>query len=165
MKRILFVCLGNICRSPVAEAIMNEFLKIEGRTWEIKCDSAGILNYHEGEPADHRMRSHAKKRGYKIMSISRPIIPLKDFTEFDLIIGMDHQNIKDLKSMAPTLEDKEKIFLMTHFIKDPLHDVVPDPYFGGEDGFELVIDILEKACKELIRYIDRSEVNIIRFQQ
>ena len=102
MKKILFVCLGNICRSPLAEAIMNEYIQREGKTGEIRCDSAGILNYHEGEPADHRMRLHAKRRGYRITSISRPVNPSMDFTQFDMIVGMDRQNIKDLRSLAPT---------------------------------------------------------------
>jgi protein-tyrosine phosphatase len=153
MKQILFVCLGNICRSPVAEAIMNEYIQRHGKGAEIRCDSAGILNYHAGEPADHRMRSHARKRGYRITSISRPIDPLKDFAQFDMIIGMDPQNIKDLKALAPTTKDKEKIFLMTDFLKNSIHDSVPDPYFGGEEGFELVIDILEQACKALLNSI------------
>jgi len=150
MRNILFVCLGNICRSPLAEAIMNDYIRHEGMTDLISCDSAGILNYHQGEPADKRMKQHAKRRGYSITSISRPVDPAKDFDRFDLIIGMDFQNIRDLKSMARTKNDVGKIFLMTDFLKKSNFDSVPDPYFSGEEGFELVLDILEKACKELL---------------
>lgn len=153
MKNILFVCLGNICRSPLAEAIMNEYLQREEMSNEISCDSAGILNYHQGEPADKRMRLHAQRRGYTITSISRPVNPPSDFDRFDMIIGMDPQNIRDLKSLARTKKDQEKIYLMTDFLQDSKFDSVPDPYFGGEEGFELVVDILEDACKALLDHL------------
>ncbi len=156
MKNILFVCLGNICRSPLAEAIMNDFIEQEGLTDEISCDSAGILNYHQGQPADNRMKSHAKRRGYKITSISRPVDPATDFDNFDMIIGMDQQNIRDLKFMARNKRDMEKIFLMTDFLKGSEHDSVPDPYYGGEEGFELVLDILEDACAELLHHLKKE---------
>lgn len=153
MRNILFVCLGNICRSPLAEAIMNEYIEREGMGAEISCDSAGILNYHQGEPADKRMRLHARRRGYTITSISRPVNSMKDFDRFDMIIGMDQQNIRDLKNMARTKKDQEKIFLMTDFLQNSNFDSVPDPYFGGEEGFELVLDILEEACRQLVDHL------------
>jgi len=153
MKNILFVCLGNICRSPLAETIMKEYVDREGLTPGISCDSAGILNYHQGEPADKRMRQHAQRRGYTITSISRPVNPSTDFDHFDMIIGMDQQNILDLKSLSRTKKDQEKIYLMTDFLKSSKFDSVPDPYFGGEEGFELVLDILEKACKGLLEHL------------
>jgi len=160
MKNILFVCLGNICRSPVAEAVMNECLHREGKDREIVCDSAGILDYHAGEPADQRMQSHAGKRGYKLTSISRQIDPKKDFDRFDMIIGMDRQNIKALMSLARSDKDKEKIHLMTDFLKVKKYHHVPDPYFGGEEGFELVIDIVEEACEELIRRLSNGKKSV-----
>jgi protein-tyrosine phosphatase len=151
MKQILFVCLGNICRSPSAEAVFNELIKKKGLANELQCDSAGTAAYHAGEPADYRMKQFAQKRGYNLTSISRPVNPKTDFDRFDFIIGMDRQNVQDLKSMARNDSDRKKIFLMTDFCTTKKYDSVPDPYFGGSAGFELVLDILEDACDGLIR--------------
>jgi protein-tyrosine phosphatase len=160
-KRILFVCLGNICRSPSAEAVMNGFIKREDLENEIQCDSAGILSYHAGEPADKRMQKHAVKRGYRLTSISRPVNPKVDFDHFDMIIGMDDQNIRDLKSLARNQKDLEKIFRMTDFCRENQFDAVPDPYYGGEQGFELVLDILEDACKGLLDYLKNGTIKAV----
>jgi protein-tyrosine phosphatase len=151
MKHLLFVCLGNICRSPSAEAVFNALIEKEGLQHEIQCDSAGILSYHAGEPADYRMKQFARKRGYQLTSVSRPVDPSKDFDRFDYIIGMDRQNIRDLKSLARNDADRKKIFLMTDFCTDKEFDSVPDPYYGGAAGFELVLDILEDACNGLLQ--------------
>ncbi len=152
-KQILFVCLGNICRSPTAEAVMNGLIRREGLENEIVCDSAGILNYHAGESADKRMQKHAIKRGYKLTSISRQIDPKKDFDKFDMIIGMDNQNIKDLNKLARNDQDKMKISQMSDFSLSHKYDQVPDPYYGGDQGFELVLDILENTCEGLLSYL------------
>jgi protein-tyrosine phosphatase len=149
MKKILFVCLGNICRSPAAEAIMNDYIEREGMIDVISCDSAGILDYHRGEPADKRMKWHARKRGYNLTSISRPVNPSEDFDSFDMIIGMDQQNVKNLKEMARSEKHLDRIYLITDFLKNSDINFVPDPYFGGDQGFEQVLDILEDACKNL----------------
>ena len=156
-KQILFVCLGNICRSPSAEAVMNAYIKKENLGNEITCDSAGIIGYHEGEPADQRMQSHAIKRGYNLTSISRPVNPEVDFDRFDMVIGMDDQNIRDLQSLARTESDRKKIYKMTDFLEEFGYDSVPDPYYGGEEGFELVLDLLEDACNGLIKHIRNGE--------
>lgn len=153
IKQILFVCLGNICRSPSAEAVMNGLIRREGLEDEILCDSAGILNYHEGEPADKRMQRHAIKRGYSLTSISRPVNPKVDFKRFDMIIGMDDQNITNLKSHAGNEEEKERICKITEFCRENKYDQIPDPYYGGDEGFELVLDILEDACEGLLNYL------------
>lgn len=150
MKKVLFVCLGNICRSPSAEAVFNALIEREGLQTEFQCDSAGILSYHAGEPADFRMKQFAGKRGYQLNSISRPVDPFKDFDRFDYFIGMDRQNIRDLKSLARNDADRKKIFLMTDFCRGKEFDGVPDPYYGGAAGFELVLDILEDACSGLL---------------
>jgi protein-tyrosine phosphatase len=156
-KRILFVCLGNICRSPGAEAIMNELIKREGLEDEIYCDSAGIMDFHAGESSDTRMQFHAKKRGYNLNSISRPLDPNIDFDQFDMIIGMDDQNIRNLRSLARDQEDIKKIYLMTVFCRKQKYDRVPDPYYGGEKGFEVVLDILEDACAGLLDYLKNEK--------
>jgi protein-tyrosine phosphatase len=150
MINVLFVCLGNICRSPAAEAVFNALISKKGLENAIQCDSAGIAAYHAGEPADYRMRQFAKKRGYQCTSISRPINPKKDFERFEYIIAMDKQNLRDLKSIALNDSVIKKIFLMTDFCSMRKYDSVPDPYYGGDAGFELVLDILEDACEGLI---------------
>ena len=153
MKQILFVCLGNICRSPSAEAVFNELIRKNGLGSEVQCDSAGTAAYHTGDQADSRMKQYALKRGYHLTSISRPIDANNDFDRFDYIIGMDRQNIRDLKAMARNENDRKKIFLLTDFCRDSGFDSVPDPYYGGVAGFELVMDILEDACAGLITKI------------
>lgn len=147
--KILFVCLGNICRSPSAEAVMKKLVKDAGLEDRIEIDSAGILGYHEGEPADQRMRAHAARRGFRLDSISRPV-RTRDFFDFDLIIGMDDKNITDLKHKAPDLDSVDKIRQMTEYSRNKLYDYVPDPYYGGDSGFELVLDLLEDACSGLL---------------
>lgn len=155
-KRVLFVCLGNICRSPSAEAVFNSFIEEQGLEGELECDSAGTAAYHEGEPADGRMQSHAIERGYRLTSISRPVDPLHDFDTFDFIVGMDDNNVWDLKKMARNLTDLRKIHKMTDFAKSKSFQSVPDPYYGGAEGFELVLDILEDACQGLLNKIVRG---------
>jgi protein-tyrosine phosphatase len=149
-KRILFVCLGNICRSPSAEAVFTGMAKTRGLTKHFEIDSAGTSGWHDGRPADERMQSHAVKRGYNLTSISRKFNPEKDFDHFDMIIGMDNENILALKSKARNNTDIQKIYKMTDFRKEWNYDEIPDPYYGGEEGFELVLDILEDSCEALL---------------
>lgn len=154
MKKILFVCLGNICRSAAAEAVMKAVVEKAGRKDDFFIDSAGIISVHKGEPADNRMRKHAAKRGYAVTSISRPV-NYRDFEEFDILVGMDNTNIDDLMDKAPSIEAQKKIVKMTDFCEHSQYDYVPDPYYGGEDGFELVLDILEDACAGLLKKVDQ----------
>ena len=150
ITRVLFVCLGNICRSCTAEEIMRTILCREGLDKTIKVDSAGLISYHQGEQADARMRAHASRRGYHITHLSRPV-RMNDFYDFDLIIGMDDSNISGLRELAPSLEEEEKIHRMTEYCTNIVADHVPDPYYGGAQGFENVIDILEDACEGLLK--------------
>ncbi|MGN0257592.1 MAG: low molecular weight protein-tyrosine-phosphatase [Bacteroides sp.] len=148
--KILFVCLGNICRSSAAEGVMKQLVERERRQEEFVIDSAGILSYHQGELPDPRMRSHAARRGYQLTHRSRPV-NTDDFLEFDLIIGMDDRNLDDLHRLAPSLESEEKIHRMTDYCRHyPEADHVPDPYYGGSAGFDLVLDLLEDACQGLL---------------
>lgn len=155
MKKILFVCLGNICRSCTAEEIMRQQIIKTGKEKEIEVDSAGILNYHQGELPDTRMRMHAARRNYQLTHRSRPITT-DDFYDFDLIIAMDEQNVDDLRHRAPSLESEKKIVRMTDYCQKKIVDHVPDPYYGGASGFENVLDILEDACEGLLKVISQS---------
>ena len=155
-KRVLFVCLGNICRSPSAEAVFNSILEDRGLQEQIECDSAGTTGYHAGETADKRMQYHAIQRGYRLTSIARPIDPEVDFDKFDYIVGMDDNNVWDLRKMARTPEDLDKIYKMTDFFTGRRYQSVPDPYYGGDDGFELVLDILEESCSGLMNDIEEA---------
>ena len=156
--KILFVCLGNICRSPAAEGIMKKMVEEEGLPDVIMVDSAGILDYHEGELPDKRMRDYAFRRGYKLDSFSSPV-KLPDFEKYDLIIGMDDSNYDRLRAMAPNLEAKQKVRRMREFLQNHSNDHIPDPYYGSEHGFELVLDLLEDGCKGLIDEI-RNSLNL-----
>lgn len=149
-KKILFVCLGNICRSPSAEAVFTGIVKNNGETGGFEIDSAGTSAWHAGEPADRRMQSHAIKRGYNLTSISRKFDPHSDFDHFDLIIGMDDSNMENLKAMARNADHLKKLHKMTDFSRTFEYDEVPDPYYGGSEGFELVLDLLEDACEGLL---------------
>ena len=156
-KKILFVCLGNICRSPSAEAVFTRVVKIRRLAKQFEIDSAGTHAYHAGESADKRMRAHAKKRGYNLTSISRKFNPNRDFDNFDMIIGMDNENIQVIKRMARNPNDLDKIHKMTDFRKNWNYDEIPDPYYGGEEGFELVLDLLEDSCEGLIEKLAYSK--------
>ncbi len=153
-KKILFVCHGNICRSPMAEAVFNRIIEQNGTADEFYIDSAGIINFHEGELADSRMRFHASKRNYCLTHRSRPF-KSNDFTDFDLIIGMDNENIAALKRKANSESDFKKIHKMTDYCLKHQATVIPDPYYGGDSGFEHVIDLLEDACNGLYINLDK----------
>lgn len=153
MKKILFVCLGNICRSPGAEAIFKDFVKKQGKEKDFFIDSAGLYSGHAGSLPDERMRRHAARRGYQLDSRARTFYASADFAEFDMIIGMDDQNIAALKRLAVSAEEKAKIYKMTDFCRhNTTYRVVPDPYYEGAQGFELVLDLLEDAIKGLYEY-------------
>ncbi|MGE5847837.1 MAG: low molecular weight protein-tyrosine-phosphatase [Ignavibacteria bacterium] len=150
MKKILFVCMGNICRSPAAEGIMNHFIEKEGLQNKISADSAGTIDYHQGELPDARIIRHSGMRGYKLNHKARIFNPDKDFEEFDYIAAMDDDNLMDIKSLDPEEKFSKKIFKITDLCRGIKADEVPDPFYGGPKNFELVLDILEDACKGLI---------------
>ncbi len=156
MKKLLFVCMGNICRSPAAEGAMRSLVDKEGLASQIICDSAGTIGYHVGAPPDHRMTEHALNRGLKLQHAARKFIKA-DFERFDYILAMDKSNYRDILSLDLEGKYSQKVFMMTDFCRSIKADEVPDPYYGGATGFELVLDIvcdgaqglLEKVKKEL----------------
>lgn len=149
-RRILFVCLGNICRSPAAEGIFRQIVEERGNPAEWTIDSAGIGGWHVGDLPDKRMRVHAARRGLALDHRCRQITEA-DFDRFDLIIGMDAQNIADLRSLAPSPEAMAKIKPMARWVRTlaSRYDYIPDPYYEGAEGFELVLDLLADACQNL----------------
>ena len=147
--KLLFVCLGNICRSPAAEGIFNHIVSINKKESLYHAESAGIGHWHVGELPDSRMRTHGKRHGYDFNSRARQFSP-KDFDHYDIIVAMDEQNASDIKSMARSPYDLRKIRLMAQYLRHhPMHRHIPDPYYGGNEQFELVIELLEDACKGL----------------
>ena len=149
IHKVLFVCLGNICRSPAADGIMHAIVESKGESplWDI--DSAGTGRYHIGDLPDRRMRLHARQRGYELTHRARQVTEA-DFDRYDLIIGMDGANVADLRRLAPTPEAQAKVHAMAeYFSPRALYDYVPDPYYEGAEGFELVLDLLEDACANL----------------
>lgn len=147
--RILFVCLGNICRSPAAEGIFRRIVDEENAADRFDIDSAGTGNYHIGELPDRRMRLQARNRGIELTHHCRQI-DIEDFENFDLIIGMDSSNLHNLRHMAPSVEAARKIHAMAEFFSPGArYDHVPDPYYEGSEGFELVLDLLDDGCRNL----------------
>lgn len=149
-KRILFICLGNICRSPAAEGIFRRIVENDGKEDNWVIDSAGIGSWHTGQLPDTRMRVHARRRGLELTHHARQVKPA-DFEDFDLIIGMDSSNVSDLRNLAPTPEDEKKIHAMAEWMGGVAsrYDHIPDPYYEGAEGFELVLDLLEDSLQKL----------------
>lgn len=146
MKKVLIVCLGNICRSPTAEAVLKAKVKLRGLKVEV--DSAGTINHHEGKYPDKRAQAAGELRGYSFEGIvSRPV-KVEDFTYFDYIFAADEQNKADLLAICPSqYTEKIQLFLA---MSDVNETDIPDPYYGGEQGFELVLDLLETASDQLL---------------
>ncbi|MDY0076362.1 MAG: low molecular weight protein-tyrosine-phosphatase [Bacteroidales bacterium] len=151
--KILFVCLGNICRSPAAEGIFAQ--KAQNAGLQVEVDSAGTSAWHEGEKADHRMRQTAKARGYELTSLARPVRS-SDFDNFDYLIAMDDQNYDDLRQKAADNSQMDKVLRMSDFFTRKDIDHVPDPYYGGSKGFDLVVNLLEEASENLINFIKKQ---------
>lgn len=156
MKRILFVCMGNICRSPAAEIVFRKMVGDAGREGDFEIDSAGTIGFHKGKPPDARMATHLAKNGYKAEGRSRQLTPT-DLREFDLILTMDEENLADALSLDPSGKFHHKVRPFTDFLTG--HDAprIPDPYYGGDEGFAHVIELLEDGCAELLDQLSETQ--------
>lgn len=150
--RVLFVCLGNICRSPAAEGVMRTLVETEGLAEHIAIRSAGTGGWHAGNLPDARMRKAAQNRGYSLQSRARQVTS-DDLREYDLVLVMDKQNQREIRPFDSTGENTAKIRLFCEFCTDHDTDEVPDPYYGGEQGFEHVLDLLEDGCRGVLHHI------------
>ncbi len=157
MKKVLFVCLGNICRSPAAEGVFREMVKREGLADKIKIDSAGTGGWHVGEPPDSRMIQHAKKRGYDLSDLeARQISAPEDFHDYDYILTMDNSNLRNVLALDHKGEHHYKVRPLLTYCKLHTLTEVPDPYYKEEQGFEHVLDLIEDACSELLATIKKE---------
>jgi protein-tyrosine phosphatase len=157
MIQLLFVCLGNICRSPAAEAIMNQLLEDTKMNHQIICDSVGLTTNFFGQPADKMMAEVATERGYPISSVSRPITP-EDCDAADFILAMDNDILSELRLITNSTINTEKIQLICDFCEFHPDTEVPDPYSGEKDHFAFVIDLLEDACQGLLTQL-KNRIN------
>ena len=146
-RRVLFVCMGNICRSPAAEGVFRQFVLDREVDGAIEIDSAGTISYHQGEPPDARMRQAAARRGYQLDGASRPVVE-EDFRHFDLIVAMDRDNLGDLEDRAGGAQSSLRLF--SDFLPAGSPSDIPDPYYGGPHGFERVLDMVEDGCPSLL---------------
>lgn len=150
--KVLFICLGNICRSPAAHGIFESIVEKNHDSELFEVDSAGLYSGHQGQLPDRRMRHAAEARGYVLTHRARPVSSL-DFLDCDMVIAMDDQNYEDLMHLAPSVEASHKIKRMASYLTTHKISYIPDPYYMGHDGFELVLDLLEEACANLYRSI------------
>lgn len=155
MHKILFVCLGNICRSSAADEIMRQLTIARGVEHNYHIDSAGTYGGHAGELPDPRMRAAGKKRGYNFTHRSRKVRS-DDFEDFDLLLAMDDSVYESLSRLAPTVEALQRLERMADYIPSHFgYDFVPDPYYEGAEGFELVLDMLEQGCEALLTKLEQ----------
>ena len=150
--RVLFVCMGNICRSPAAECVFRQVVEEEGLSEQIECDSAGTIDFHQGSMPDARIRQTGSERGYQIVGNARQV-GIPDLEPFDLILVMDHENFEYVRRLDQGGLYGGKIRYFCDFVEDAGVEEVPDPYYGGQDGFEQVFDLLEAGSEQLIEYV------------
>ncbi len=149
---VLFVCLGNICRSPTAHALFEHLVRREGLQDQIQIDSAGTAGWHAGKGPDARAQAFATKRGYDMAHLRARQVAPEDFAGYDLILAMDKDNLANLLADCPS-EHHHKVRLFLEFAEGVSHREVPDPYYGGDEGFELVLDLVERACVGLLQHL------------
>jgi len=144
--------MGNICRSPTAEGVLRHLVREAGLQDAVHIDSAGTIDYHVGSPPDERSARHARERGYDLSSLRARQVQPRDFERFDLILAMDWENLQELQSLCPPAHE-HKLRRLMEFAPRGLGDVVADPYYGGRDGFERVLDHVEAACEGLLSHL------------
>lgn len=149
--KVLFVCLGNICRSPTAEGVLRHKLRGAGLEDRVQVDSAGTGDWHVGKAPDSRTRQAAQRRGYDLSALRARQVEVADFQRFDLILAMDQSNLRNLQSLRPADAHADLDLYLRRY--ELALDEVPDPYYGGEDGFEQVLDLIEQASDELLMEI------------
>lgn len=149
------VCMGNICRSPTAEGVLRHKLGAAGLTGVVEVDSAGTHDWHAGKPADPRSVSHARSRGYDLSPIRSRPVTADDFERFDLILAMDWDNLALLQDACPAAHQR-KLRRLSEFALVSASPVVPDPYQGGPEGFEQVLDLIEDACDGIVRFLSTT---------
>lgn len=154
--RILMVCLGNICRSPLAEGILRK--KAEENALELFIDSAGTSNFHIGENPDKRTIKNALKNGVDVSMLVARQFKTKDFEKFDIIYTMDHQNYENVMALAQSVDHKKKVRMILNELHPNQNMPVPDPYFGGEEGFQHVFELLDAACDKIIEKIKSATI-------
>lgn len=157
--RVLFVCMGNICRSPMAEGVFRHLVRNAGLEEVVKVDSAGTHAFHVGEVPDKRAVATAAKRGYVIEELRARRVKEKDFEDFDMILAMDWDNLALLQQMAPK-HYHHKLQLLMRFATDNESATIPDPYYGGPQGFEQALDLIEDACNGLIDVARRRATQV-----
>ncbi len=150
--KILFVCMGNICRSPTAEGVFRKKLSDRGLLHKVQIDSAGTHNYHPQSPPDARSQAHALRRGYDLSDLRARAVRDRDFEEFDLLLTMDWDNRALLEERCPA-EHQHKVRGFAEFLHTTQASVIPDPYYGGEQGFEQVLDLIEEASDGLLQFV------------
>ena len=156
LYRVLFVCMGNICRSPAAEVVVRSLAHRAGLSSFLEVDSAGTHAYHEGEAPDLRVRKAAAKRSYDLRGLRARRLENSDFIRFDRILAMDHQNLSFMYRIC-AVEFHPKLGLFMDFAEGDSEDEIPDPYYGGDDGFERVLDLCEQAGKGLIKTLSTPQ--------
>lgn len=152
LYRVLFVCMGNICRSPAAECVFREVLSQEGLKDSIECDSAGTIDFHAGSAPDSRVRQTGLERGFEIIGRARQVLK-SDLEAFDLILAMDRENYDYVNSLDERGQYGEKIRLFCDFAQQSDDQEVPDPYYGGQAGFDKVFDLLEDGSEGLVTHL------------
>lgn len=149
---VLMVCMGNVCRSPTAEGVLRQLVRDAGLKHAVLIDSAGTHDYHPGHPPDPRSCRHALRRGYDLSGLRARLVQPLDFSRFDLILAMDWENLQSLQELCPDGQ-QHKLRRLMEFAPAGLGEVVPDPYYGGPEAFDVVLDVVEPACRGLLIHI------------
>jgi len=157
IRSLLFVCMGNICRSPAGENVMRKLLEEADLSNDVAIDSAGTIGFHTGNPPDPRMSASGRRRGLPMTGSARQVVT-EDLDQFDLVLAMDQENLRDLQNLASNDEQRSKIKAFCEFCVEHDDREVPDPYYGGDQGFEHVLDLLEDGCNQILGILQRQQV-------